>query len=165
MQVRPLEPGDDAHGAGRIVQAAYAALDGHDVDDPYHRTIGDVAGRAAGRGVVVAVDDDGSVLGCLTFVTGPGDPNYEFDDPDASSFRYFGVAPEAQGRGVGEAMVRWVVDESRRLGRQRIRMHTLVTMGSAHRLYERLGFVRDPANDADWDGTIGLAYVLDLATV
>ena len=105
-----------------------------------------------------------SVVGCLTFVPGHDNPHAEFDDPEAASFRYFGVDPAVQGRGVGEAMVGWVVDESRRLGRRRIRIHTLVAMTGAQRLYERLGFVREPGLDEDWDGIVGLAYVRHLDT-
>jgi predicted N-acetyltransferase YhbS len=60
-------------------------------------------------------------------------------------------------------MVQWCVDEARRLGRSRLRIHTLTMMLGAQRLYERLGFVRDPAHDAEWDGIAGLAYRLDLA--
>lgn len=32
-------------------------------------------------------------------------------------------------------------------------------MTGAQRLYERMGFVRDPSLDADWGGIIGLSYV------
>jgi hypothetical protein len=32
-------------------------------------------------------------------------------------------------------------------------------MPGAQRLYDRLGFVRDPAGDDNWDGIVGLAYV------
>jgi ribosomal protein S18 acetylase RimI-like enzyme len=159
MEVRRIRPTDDVARAGRLLRSAYGRLADHQEGDPYHDVIADVSGRAADSHVVVALDEAGTILGCLTFVTGPGDPDYEFDDPDAASFRYFGVDPDAQGRGVGEAMVTWVIDEARRIGRRRIRMHTLESMRSAQRLYERLGFVRDPATDADWDGVIGLAYV------
>jgi ribosomal protein S18 acetylase RimI-like enzyme len=162
MEVRRLRPTDDAARAGALLRSAYGRLADHEEGDPYHDVIADVSGRATDSHVVVAVDDDGSIVGCLTFVPGPGDPDYEFDDPDAASFRYFGVDPGAQGRGIGEAMVGWVIGEATRLGRRRIRMHTLRSMHSAQRLYERLGFVRDPATDADWDGVIGLAYVRDL---
>jgi ribosomal protein S18 acetylase RimI-like enzyme len=87
----------------------------------------------------------------------------EFDDADAASFRFFGVDPSVQGRGVGDAMVQWVIDESRRRGRRRIRIHTLESMPGAQRLYERIGFVRTPDHDENWDGITGLAFVLELA--
>jgi ribosomal protein S18 acetylase RimI-like enzyme len=59
-------------------------------------------------------------------------------------------------------MVQWVIDESRRRRRRRIRIHTLESMPGAQRLYERIGFVRTPEYDENWDGIIGLAFVLEL---
>jgi GNAT superfamily N-acetyltransferase len=143
------------------VQTAYLALPGYPRDDEYDRSLVDVSILATEADVVVAVDD-GAILGCLTFVPDESNPHAEFADPEAASFRYFGVDPSSSGRGVGEAMVAWCVDEARRLGRTRVRIHTLTMMHRAQRLYERLGFVRDPAFDTQWDGIIGLAYRLEL---
>jgi ribosomal protein S18 acetylase RimI-like enzyme len=163
MQIRRLESTDDMARAGRLVQQAYVALDGYPHDPDYHAMLGDVASRAAEADVVVAVNADGQIVGCLTFVPGHDNVHAEFDDVDAASFRYFGVDPSTQGAGVGEAMVRWVLAEAGRLGRRRIRIHTLVAMTGAQRLYQRLGFVREPSLDEDWDGIIGLAYVFHLS--
>jgi GNAT superfamily N-acetyltransferase len=111
-------------------------------------------------------DDDaalaGRIIACLTFVGDHTNPHAEHGDEGAASFRYFGVDPAAQGAGAGRAMVQWCIDEARRLGRSRLRIHTLSMMASAQRLYERMGFVRDPDHDQDWDGIVGLAYRFDL---
>lgn len=45
-----------------------------------------------------------------------------------------------QGRGVGEALARAAVDWARDAGYTRMLLDTLPRMGSAHRLYARLGF-------------------------
>lgn len=164
MLVRRLLPTDDTARAGRLVQRAYFALDGYPHDDEFDAALADVRARMADTDVVVAIDQEG-IVGCLTFVTDVDNEHAEHDDPGASTFRYFGVDPAAQGRGVGEAMVRWVIDETQRLGHQRIRIHTLESMPGAQRLYARLGFVREPMSDENWDGIIGLAYVLHLDTV
>jgi GNAT superfamily N-acetyltransferase len=161
MDIRRITPDDDAAAAGRIVQEAYFRLPGYPRDDEYDARLGDVAGRVAEADVVVAVDD-GRIVACLTFVPEMTGPHAEFDDADATSFRYFGVDPSVQGRGVGDAMVRWVIDESRRLGRRRIRIHTLESMPGAQRLYERMGFVRTPELDEDWDGIRGIAFAYEL---
>jgi len=161
IEIRRLAPGDDAARAGRIVQASYFALEGYPHDEVYDAILGDVATRAREADVVVALLD-GELVSCLTFVADDANPHAEFRDPEGSSFRYFGVDPAAQGRGVGEAMVGWCVAEARRLGKRRLRIHTLTMMHAAQRLYERLGFVRDPSADEDWDGVVGLAYRLDL---
>ena len=161
MLIRRLCPDDDVVAAGQIVRDAYLSVPGYPRDDVYDLVIADVGARVEEADVMVA-EIDGRVVACLTFVPGADNPHFEFADPDAASFRYFGVDPAAAGRGVGEAMVAWCVDEARRLGRSRLRIHTLTMMHGAPRLYERLGFVRDPAFDAEWDGVIGWAYRLDL---
>ena len=161
MQIRRLEPTDDMARAGRLVQQSYFALDGYPHDPEFDAMLGDVAARSADTDVVVAVDGD-VIVGCLTFVAASDNAHAEHHDPEASTFRYFGVDPAMQGRGVGEAMVNWVIDESRRLGLERIRIHTLEPMTGAQRLYARLGFERDPAMDENWDGIVGLAYVRHL---
>jgi GNAT superfamily N-acetyltransferase len=51
------------------------------------------------------------------------------------------VDPAARGRGVGEAMMRWAIDEARRRGCFRVQLTTNKVRKRAHRFYERLGFV------------------------
>lgn len=161
MEIRRLVPADDAARAGQIVQTAYAALPDYPHDPEYDEMLGDVAARADEADVVVAVVD-GRIIACLTFVASHDNPHAEFDDIDAASFRYFGVDLATQGTGVGEAMVGWVIDEALRLGRRRLRIHTLESMRGAQQLYAKLGFERVPELDEDWDGIVGLAYVLHL---
>jgi len=123
--------------------------------------IGDVRGRIDDTTVVGAFID-GRVVGCLTFVEGPNGVHAEHGDDDASTFRYFGVDPEHHSTGVGRQMVEWVVDESRRLGKKRVFIHTIPVMHAAIRLYEGLGFVRRPDLDEAWDEVVGWAYVKTL---
>ncbi len=161
LEVRPLRATDDATAVGALVQAAYLGLPGYPRDDEYDQMLADVAGRV-GDSVVIVAELDGRIVGSLTFLPDPHGPHIEIDDPEAAGFRYFGVDSAVQGRGVGEAMVRWCIDEARRLGLRRLRLHTLESMPAAQRLYERLGFVRDPQHDHHWDGIFGLSYVLHL---
>jgi GNAT superfamily N-acetyltransferase len=161
MEIRPIQDSDDHARAGALVQAAYRMLPEYPADDDYDAFLGDVGARRNDADVIVAVVD-GEIVGCLTFVQGPGTDHHEFADPESASFRYFGVDPAAQGKGVGHAMVRWCLDESARIGRRRVRIHTLTMMERAQRLYEQMGFVRTPDLDEDWDGIIGLAYVCEL---
>lgn len=163
MEIRRLAADDDHGTIGALVQQAYLGLDGYPSDPEYDVVVADIAGRhREGSDVIVAVED-GRVIGCLTFVAGADDPHYEFSDPDAASFRYFGVAQHAQGAGVGKAMVEWCIAEARGLGRRRIRIHSLESMVGARHLYERLGFVRTPEHDENWDGVVGLAFAIELA--
>ena len=51
------------------------------------------------------------------------------------------VADEARGRGVGDALLRQVIDEARTLGLPVLRLETGNLLEAAHRLYRRHGFV------------------------
>lgn len=51
-----------------------------------------------------------------------------------------GVAPAHRGRGLGEAVMRAVLDSARAAGVTRVQLEVLVQNAAALRLYERLGF-------------------------
>jgi GNAT superfamily N-acetyltransferase len=160
--VREVRP-DEYDVLGEITVAAYAALDGGvlDKDPAYVETLRDVAARAASALVLVAAEGD-RVVGGVTYVGGPG-PFAEFEGDDTAGIRMLAVAPEAQGTGAGSALVAACVTRARETGRRRIVLHTTPWMGTAHRLYERAGFVR--AAELDWLPVPEiplLGYVLDL---
>ena len=67
------------------------------------------------------------------------------------------VAPATRGRGVGEALVRICLDRFRDDGCRGVVISTLAEMAAAHRLYERLGFVRDP--ERDWSPLDGVDLI------
>lgn len=52
------------------------------------------------------------------------------------------VAPEARGRGVGEALLARLEDEARARGLPAMMLETGNLLHAAHRLYERAGFTR-----------------------
>ncbi len=146
--------------AGALIQLAYFQLPGYPHDEVYDAELAAVADRSAETDIVVALDGD-RIVGCLTYFADSTNPHSDIADPEAASFRYFGVAPSEQGKGVGAAMVNWCIARARVDGKLRLRIHTLESMPGAQRLYERLGFLRDPANDEVWDGIKGIAYVFD----
>jgi ribosomal protein S18 acetylase RimI-like enzyme len=149
MEIRPVRPGEH-RALGDLIVAAYAAIDPAVVDeDGYAGELRDVAGRAADAEVLVAIDDGGTVLGGVTYVPGPDSPWAEFSEPDGAGIRMLAVAPEAQGRGIGEALSRACVDRARATGRGQIVLHSTERMTTAHRIYERLGFARDAS--LDWE--------------
>lgn len=101
--------------------------------------------RAETSDVLVAVRD-GAVLGTVTYVDGPG-PQASIATDGEAEFRTLAVAPEAQGLGVGRALVRCCIDRARADGRARLVLSTMPWMRVAHGMYERLGFVRTPERD------------------
>jgi GNAT superfamily N-acetyltransferase len=147
MEIRPVRP--DEHAVlGELIVAAYAAIDPDTLDEEYAAELRDVATRAEKADVLVAVDG-GSVVGGITYVPGPDSPLAEFDAPDAAGIRMLAVADGARGRGVGEALSRACIDAARAAGRGQLLLHSTDWMPDAHRLYQRLGFRRDPA--MDWE--------------
>lgn len=162
IEVRRATADDDLERAGDVVRAGYLGLAGYPRDDDYDHHIGQVRHRLDEADVVLAFDGD-RIVGCLTFALHHDNPHAEHGDVDAATFRYFAVDPAAQGRGVGDAMVQWCIDAARAGGKQRIVIHSLEVMTAAHRLYERRGFRRAPERDEDWDGIVGLAFVLEVA--
>ena len=73
------------------------------------------------------------------------------------------VDPVTRGRGVGELLVRTCLERARAAGKRRMVLSTDPRMTAAHRLYERLGFVRLP--ERDWSPLPGvqlMAYALEL---
>jgi ribosomal protein S18 acetylase RimI-like enzyme len=148
VKVRPVTPADFA-AVGEITVAAYLA-DGQLADENrYEERLRDVAGRAATNEVLVAVDDEtGEPVGAVTFVL-PGSDLVELSGPDEAEFRMLAVAPHAQGRGVGEALVRACVARAVERSCTAVVICTRDFSAPAHRLYQRLGFVRVP--ELDWE--------------
>ncbi|HEX6500887.1 MAG TPA: GNAT family N-acetyltransferase [Micromonosporaceae bacterium] len=145
--VRPATTEDFAV-AGRICVQAYRA-DGQLGEHGYETELADVAGRAAHGEVLVAVDEDtGEVLGCVTFVL-PGSAYAELSRDGEAEFRMLAVAPEAQGRGAGEALARACLDRAEQAGASAVVICTRDFAHTAQRLYARLGFQRLP--ERDWE--------------
>lgn len=164
MRIRPVGP----HEVDRLAEltvAAYVALGVVDLDDGYRAELADVAGRAADADVLVAVDDGGALLGGVTYIPAPR-AYAPFLRPGEAGVRILGVAPEAQGRGVGTALVQACIDRAVEGGFTRVCLQTTASMVAAQRIYLRAGFRRAPERD-EWlrPDLLLMAYVLDLPAV
>lgn len=156
---------DEYDALGAVTVAAYTAVDRRTVEteDDYAGELADVARRAADADVLVAIDGDGIVLGGVTYVPGPESSSAEFDDPDTAGIRMLAVGTAAQGRGVGEGLVRACVARAVAAGKRHVALHSTDRMTTAHRLYLRLGFTRDEPNDWEiFPHFTLLAFRLDL---
>jgi ribosomal protein S18 acetylase RimI-like enzyme len=163
VRIRRAEPRDHA-AIGEVTVAAYAGLAEAD-EAGYVDKLRDAAARdrEAELWVATVSDTDDTVLGTVT-VCHDGSPWREIGRGDEGEFRMLAVSPAAQGQGVGEALVRHVIDRFRERGSPAIVLSTLTPTSPAHRLYQRLGFERTPARD--WSPVPGVelvAYRLDLA--
>ena len=156
--VRVATP-EDVDAAGSVVAAAYL----HDlqVSAGYLERLRDAGSRATQAVLLVAADDE-RVLGSVTYVAG-GTAMAQLAASGEVELRMLGVDPAARARGVADGLVRACVDRARREGHGRVVLSTQPQMLAAQRLYERLGFVRQP--DLDWvpePGVVLLGYALTL---
>ena len=151
LEIRPADSAEFPALAD-LCAAAYApfvAGDGH-----YVALLRDVARRAAEAELLVAAEPDGGrVLGTVTFVP-DGGPLGEIAERGEAEFRMLAVDPAAQGRGVGTTLLRRVLDDSRRRGKQGVVCSSQPEMRAAHRIYQRLGFLRVP--ERDWSPVPGV---------
>ncbi|MBK5305190.1 MAG: GNAT family N-acetyltransferase [Frankiaceae bacterium] len=157
-QIRAVRPEDYA-AVAELTARVY--LDEGYGSPEYEPRLRDVAGRDAAAHVLVAVLD-GRVVGAVTLAP-YGSDWAEAAEPAEAVIRMLAVHPDVRGAGTGEALVRACVDVARADRCTRIRLSTEPTMTVAHRLYERIGFVRTPSDD--WEPVPGvtlLGYRLDL---
>jgi GNAT superfamily N-acetyltransferase len=96
----------------------------------------------------VIEDGDGRVIGCVG-LTDNGGGTFELH-------RLY-VLASARRSGAGSALLRWVIEEARRRGAQRLILFSDVHFEDAHRLYRRHGFrctrfryAPDPWQSREW---------------
>jgi ribosomal protein S18 acetylase RimI-like enzyme len=98
----------------------------------------------ANQTLLVARDDDGTVLGTLTFVL------YRVSSGVKGRIEDVIVDESARGRGVGEALVREGMRLANEAGVLMLELTSMPYRQAANRLYRRLGFVRKPTNVYVW---------------
>lgn len=141
--------------------AAYRALPGAHLSDDYAALLRDVGrrdeeaevfvARTAERGGAVPLAPDAppsAVVGCVTLVVDASSPWAELLEEGEAGIRMLAVLPEAQGRGIGRALVAACAARAVELGRRALVLHTTPWMEAAQHLYESAGFVR--CVERDW---------------
>lgn len=148
---------------GELTVRAYSNLPNFELRSDYRDMLVDVARRAETNSVLVA-EDDGVIVGTVTFVPDATSTEAEFDDPDAAGIRVLAVDVSHQRRGIGRALADNCVMSARAAGCQRVILFTLDAMVAAQTLYRSLGFVRDVRRD--WEpvpGVLLIGYAIELA--
>lgn len=83
----------------------------------------------AGR--LLVAESDGEPAGCVAL---------RRIDAEICEMKRLYVAERFRGSGLGRRLAEAIVEEARGMGYRRMRLDTLPQMGSAHRLYESMGF-------------------------
>jgi ribosomal protein S18 acetylase RimI-like enzyme len=146
MLIRRIQP-HECDALARITVDAYRQINGAQPLGPYEDQLRDVEGRRLDSEVYVALDDDATLIGGVTYVAGPHHAMAEFSDPGACGIRMLAVDPSAQGRGAGRALVEACITRAREQRRDRIILHSAPIMTLAQSLYQRMGF--EPAPELD----------------
>jgi ribosomal protein S18 acetylase RimI-like enzyme len=144
--------------AGALTAAVYR--DDELAEPSYLPRLADAAARhrAAGTTQLVAVDPAAgdALVGAVVYVL--ADTEYaDLATGREAEIRMLATVTAARGRGVGEALVRACVDLALAHQRTRLVLSTKPIMTTAHRLYERVGFVRTP--ERDWEFAPGKALL------
>jgi len=113
------------------------------LEDALRRSLADDTGVTR-----IVAELDGRIVGSVALYH-PGYAQYTGLDSAAAwpEVRLVAVDPAVRGRGVARALVLECVRRARASGATTLGLHTSNSMHSARRLYERLGFVRDPDHD------------------
>ena len=160
MEVRPIVP-EEFEAVGALTVDAYTSLADGWLDEDYIAELKDVAGRVASAVVLVAVDR-GVPIGGVTYVPGPGPLAEWVVDDGVAGIRMLAVSPEAQGRGAGRALTVACLERAMSEGKKTLVLHSTPLMTVAHRIYETLGFVRQPDLDMHYGDLHLMAFTLDL---
>jgi ribosomal protein S18 acetylase RimI-like enzyme len=156
--VRRARP-DDHEAAAELTAQVYRSA-GYSTEQ-YEPALRDIGSRAATATVLVA-EVDGHMAGTVTVASRGGEWAEQAVAGEAV-IRMLVVDPAARGAGLGEALVRACLEEARADGCSLVRLSSQEAMTDAHRLYERLGFLRTPG--FDWSPEPGVelrTYALPL---
>lgn len=133
----------DAEGLIDLVGTCFAAYPGCvlDVDgeEPELRAIASAA-RAWGGAFWVAVDDQDAIVGSVGWRPG--------EEQGTIELKKLYVAPRARRQGLAGRLCGLVLDAARERNASAVMLWTDTRFADAHRLYERLGFVRLPGERA-----------------
>lgn len=144
VTIRPATP-QDYPAVAELTYHAYVTAGHLAASDPYAAQLSDVEARAA---QLFVADVDGQVAGSVNIAT-PGSALIEVANGNELEFRMLAVRPSFQGRGIGRALVGWVLDYARSNELSQVVMTTMASMTTAQAMYTSMGFQRAP--DRDWN--------------
>jgi len=147
---------EEMGAVGSLRVEAYRAEDFLAANSPYAATLRSLGCDGHGT-VLVAID---SVTGELqgTVMLQPWHDGSEVArGPEESEVRALAVAPNAQGQGVGRALMLAVMNEAAASGAKRLLLSTQSGMTAAQALYASLGFTRLP--ELDWTPVSGVTLL------
>lgn len=136
---------NDAATVGELTERAYRA-DGFPISDKYAARLRDAATRI-NDAILLVAELDARIVATITLAI-YGSPFAEIARPDELEVRMLAVSPEERRQGIAETLMSAAMQHAQSLGLRALVLSTETPMSSAHKLYEKLGFTRQP--DRDW---------------
>lgn len=87
--------------------------------------------------VILAMDEDGRVIGCLQLLILPGLGSLGKQRAQIEAVR---IESSLRGRGLGSQLIGYAIDRAKQRGCKLVQLTSDNSRQGAHRLYERLGF-------------------------
>lgn len=134
-----------------------ATVSGYGADDSmaeYRAVLRDVATRSKSADIIVATLD-ATIVGAAAYPHKGGDYEDIAFAPHEAEFRMLTTTPAGRGLGIGELLSRECIRRARRDGRTHVVISVAPGNAPAERIYQRLGFIRDPQRD--WNASDGFA--------
>jgi predicted N-acetyltransferase YhbS len=164
ITLREARPEDDAAIGELLVEAfitQYASkLPEVVYTEERKRSLRDTAGKRAVAKVLVA-ELEGRVVGTVALWP-PGAPGSEAWLPDAADVRHLATSVELHGQGLSGPLMDAAEQVAREWGVQALCLHVRRGAVGVARMYQRRGFLREPAGDLELPTVSLEAYVLKL---
>ncbi|MET0323689.1 MAG: GNAT family N-acetyltransferase [Ilumatobacteraceae bacterium] len=143
-----------------VIAAAYHQYEAVLAPTVYRDYLADLldTGRHAEAATILVAEADGTVVGtvCLYLEASRTGMNWS---TGTAAVRALAVEPGHRGRGTARRLMDECIARAIDAGASTVGLHTASVMTAAVQLYERIGFVRDPARDIDAAQLLGLADV------
>ena len=152
--IRNAHP-DEFSALGQLMVKVYSQLEGFPKpsEQPAYYSllanIGDFAAKPSTE-LLVAIFNDGTITGGVVYfgeMAYYGSGGSATAEKDAAGFRLLAVDPDSRGSGLGKLLVEECIHRARAAGRQQVIIHSTLSMQTAWKMYERMGFRRSPDLD------------------
>lgn len=148
FRLRPVRPDDEAEAVWALLRAAHAWNAAHGfVFWAAEASLDELRPKLKPEAFWVAEGPEGALWGCVAVSPGEGleagdrfEALAKGDWPEGWALKLLGVAPEAQGQGVGQALVAHAEAVAQAAGAQRLLLDTPAEHPWLPDFYRRLGY-------------------------